>query len=73
MGLLSRPNSRSLASDEWDACVADLQHRNTGGYAVGYNAATEPFIEAGECRRVCTDWILAAEVEHVAWNDLILY
>jgi hypothetical protein len=68
--LLSRPNLRSLASDEWDECVADLQYRDAGEYAVGHNVATQAFIEAGSCRRIRTDWIPKAEVEHVAWNDI---
>jgi hypothetical protein len=69
-GFLSRPNLRSLASDEWDECVADLQYRDTGEYAVGHNVATQAFIDANQCRRVRTDWIPQAEVEHVAWSDI---
>lgn len=69
-GFLSRPNLRSLASDEWDECVADLQYRDAGEYAVGHNVATQAFIETDECRRVRTHWIPQAEVEHVSWNDI---
>ena len=65
---LSRPNLRSLASDEWDECVADLQYRDAGEYAVGHNVGTEAAVEGSECRRVRTQWIPESNVEHVTWN-----
>jgi hypothetical protein len=64
---LPRPDLRSLASNEWDERVADLQYRDVGEYAVGHNVATEAFI--GQSKRCCvvrTSWLPQAEVEHVA-------
>jgi hypothetical protein len=63
---LPRPDLRSLASDDWDERVADLQYRDAGEYAVGHNVATAAFVEEGECRRARTCWIPEAEVERVA-------
>jgi hypothetical protein len=64
---LSRPDLRSLASDEWDERVVDLQYRDLGEYAVGHNVATEAILEDGSCcRAVRTAWIPEAEVERVA-------
>jgi len=64
---LSRPDLRSLASDEWDERVFDLQYRDLGEYAVGHNVATEAILDDGACcRSVRTAWIPEAEVERVA-------
>jgi len=64
---LPRPDLRSLASDEWDQRVADLQYRNVGEYAVGHNVATEAVLEDGICCKLArTAWIPQAEVERVA-------
>lgn len=63
---LPRPDLRSLASDDWDERVADLQYRDAGEYAVGHNVATTASVEEGACRRVRTCWIPEAEVERVA-------
>jgi hypothetical protein len=64
---LSRPDLRSLASDDWDERVGDLQYRDLGEYSVGHNVATEAVLEDGECCRVVrTCWIPEAEVERVA-------
>lgn len=69
-GFLPRPNLRSLASKDWDECLADLQYRDAGEYAVGHNVATQAFLEGGSCHRVQTCWIPEAEVEHVAWREI---
>jgi hypothetical protein len=68
---LSRPDLRSLASDDWDERVADLQYRDLGEYAVGHNVATEAVLDDGACCRVVrTCWIPEAEVERVAPADM---
>src|SRR5439155_10068101 len=68
---LSRPDLRSLASDDWDERVADLQYRDLGEYAVGHNVATEAVLDDGTCCRVVrTCWIPEAEVERVAPADM---
>jgi hypothetical protein len=65
--LLSRPDLRSLASDDWDECVADLQYRDAGEYSVGHNVATEDiFADGNRCIGVRTSWIPEAAVERVA-------
>jgi hypothetical protein len=64
-GFLPRPDLRSLASQDWDESVADLQYRDAGEYAVGHNVATEAVIENGACRVARTCWIPEAEVEAV--------
>jgi hypothetical protein len=66
---LARPDLRSLASDEWDERVADLQYRNVGEYAVGHKVATEAVLDEGAvacCKLARTSWIPQAEVERVA-------
>ena len=64
---LSRPDLRSLASDDWDERVGDLQYRDLGEYSVGHNVATEAVLDDGTCCRVVrTCWIPQAEVERVA-------
>jgi len=64
---LARPDLRSMASDDWDERVADLQYRDVGEYSVGHNVATEAVLEDGTCCRVVrTAWIPQAEVERVA-------
>jgi hypothetical protein len=65
-GFLPRPDLRSLASEDWDERVADLQYRDIGEYAVGHNVATEAVFKEGVCRQVRTEWIPKAEVERVA-------
>ncbi len=63
---LARPDLRSLASDDWDERVGDLQYRDTGEYAVGHNVATEAVLSNGShCQIVRTCWIPQAEVERV--------
>jgi hypothetical protein len=65
--LVPRPNLTGLDSDDWDACVADLQYSDAFEHAVGHNVSTRPVIDAdGQCREVHTRWIPAAEVERVA-------
>lgn len=63
---ISRPDLRSLASEDWDERVADLQYRNVGEFAVGHNVATEAVAKDGACRLVHTAWAPQAEVERVA-------
>jgi Helicase conserved C-terminal domain len=64
---LARPDLRSLASDEWDERVADLQYRDVGEYAVGHNVATDAVLDnASCCKAVCSAWIPQAQVERVA-------
>ena len=64
---LSRPDLRSLASDDWDERVGDLQYRDLGEYSVGHNVATEAVLDDGTCCRVVrTCWIPQTEVERVA-------
>ena len=63
---LPRPDLRSLASDDWDERVADLQYRDTGEYSVGHNVATEAVVNGEKCCKVVrTCWIPQAEVERV--------
>jgi hypothetical protein len=63
---LPRPDLRSVASADWDECLADLQYCDEGEYAVGHNVATEAFLEGDACRAVRSCWIPQAEVERVA-------
>jgi hypothetical protein len=64
---LPRPDLRSLASDDWDERVGDLQYRDAGEFSVGHNVATEAVMKGGTCCQVVlTCWIPEAEVERVA-------
>jgi len=63
---LPRPDLRSLASEDWDERVGDLQYRNTGEFAVGHNVATDAVVLDGTCSLVRTCWIPGAEVDRVA-------
>ena len=66
-----RPNLRSLASDDWDERVADLQYRDACEFAVGHNVATEAVLDAiAIATLVRTCWIPEAEVERVAPAEL---
>lgn len=65
-GFLPRPDLRSIASSDWDECLADLQYCDEGEYAVGHNIATEAFLEGGACRVARSCWIPRADVERVA-------
>lgn len=69
-GFLPRPNLRGLSSKDWDECLADIQYRDAGEYAVGHNVATQAFVTDGACRHIETRWISEAEVEYVAWRDI---
>ena len=63
---LARPDLRSMASGEWDECVADLQYRDIGEYSVGHNVATEAVPDGDKCCKVVrTCWVPQAEVERV--------
>lgn len=69
--LVPRPNVRSLASDEWDERVADLQFRDVCEYGVGHNVATDAVLDDKcDCRRVRTCWIPTAQVERVAPSEI---
>jgi len=69
--LVPRPNLSGLDSDDWDACVADLQYCDAFEYAVGHNVSTHAIVGAdGQCREVHTRWIPTAEVERVAPADI---
>ncbi|MCA9159816.1 MAG: hypothetical protein KDA72_15885, partial [Planctomycetales bacterium] len=63
---VARPNLRSLESDDWDECVADIQYRDACEFSVGHGVSTEAIIADGQCRTVRTCWIPSAEVERVA-------
>jgi hypothetical protein len=63
---LPRPDLRSLASEDWDERVGDLQYRDAGEFAVGHNVATDAVVVEGACHLVRTCWIPQAEVERVA-------
>jgi hypothetical protein len=65
-----RPNLRSLASEDWDERVADLQYRDACEFAVGHSVATEAVLSDGQCHVVRTCWIPQAEVERVAPAEL---
>lgn len=69
-GFIARPNLRSLASDDWDERVADLQYRDACEYAVGHSIATEAVMVDGHCHTVRTCWIPESQVERVAPADL---
>jgi len=72
--LVARPDIRGLAAEQGyassidpDQRVADLQYRDVCEYAVGHGIATHADVdEQGNCRRVRTCWIPAAEVELIA-------
>jgi hypothetical protein len=61
-----RPNLRSLESQDWDECVADLQYCEDCEYAVGHNVSTDAILADGNCKLIRTTWIPQAEVERVA-------
>ncbi len=64
---LPRPNLRSLESEDWDECVADLQYREDCEFAVGHNVSADAILdEKRECRLLRTCWVPQAEVEYVA-------
>ena len=63
---LPRPDLRSLASEDWDERVGDLQYRDAGEFAVGHNVATDAVVVEEVCNVVRTCWIPEAEVERVA-------
>lgn len=63
---LPRPNLATLASDEWDQLVADIQYRDTCEFSVGHAISTEAVIENCYCVIVRTVWIPSAQVERVA-------
>ena len=65
-GFVSRPNLRSLETDEWDMQVADLQYRDASEYAVGHTISTHAEVKDGRCHRVQTTWIPEAQVEKVS-------
>ena len=66
-----RPDLRSLESNDWDECVADLQYRDAFEFAVGHSVATEAVVSDGPaCWTVRTCWIPEAEVEHVASSEI---
>ncbi len=69
-GFLARPNLRSLASDDWDERIADLQYRDECEYAVGHSIATEAVTTDGQCHTVRTCWLPESQVERVAPADL---
>lgn len=67
---VARPDLRGSGSgelsDEWDARVGDLQYRDLFEYAVGHGVAAKINLGAdGSCQEVATEWLPAAEVEHV--------
>jgi hypothetical protein len=62
---ISRPNLRSLESDDWDDRVADLQYRDTFEFSVGHSVSTEAVVEDAGCRTVRSCWLPTAEVEKV--------
>jgi hypothetical protein len=64
---IPRPDLRSLESNDWDECVADLQYRDACEFAVGHNVSTEVLVtDDGQCVTVRTCWIPEAEVERIA-------
>jgi hypothetical protein len=65
-GFVPRPNLRSLESEDWDECVADLQYRGDCEFGVGHNVSTEATFEGNRCERLRTVWIPKADVELVA-------
>ena len=60
-----RYDPRGLDSDDWDERLADLHYRDAAEYAVGHNVSTRAEAADGECRRVHTEWMPSAAVEHV--------
>ncbi|MFN3194045.1 MAG: DISARM system helicase DrmA [Aureliella sp.] len=65
-GFVARPNLRSLESDDWDECVADLQYQDSFEFSVGHGVSTEADTEGNVCNVVRTCWLPSAEVEKVA-------
>ncbi len=64
-GFVARPNLAGLASEDWDARVADLQYRDCFEWTVGHGVATRAIEEGEHCREVTTTWVPTAEVEKV--------
>ena len=65
-GFVSRPNLRSLETDDWDMQVADLQYRDAFEFSVGHTISTHAEVEDGKCHVVRTCWIPEAQVEKVS-------
>ena len=61
--LIARPDVHGLNSEDWDERLADLHFRDVVEYAVGHNVSTTAQVEAGECRRVRTNWMPQATVD----------
>jgi hypothetical protein len=68
--LVSRPDLRSLESDDMDERVADLQYHDDRECAVGHNVATEAELKDGRCSTVRTSWMPQGQVEFVAPADI---
>ncbi len=60
--LIARSDVGGALSDEWDERVADLHYADVPEYATGHGVAADWDLEGGECRRLRTRWLPAAEV-----------
>lgn len=65
-GFVSRPDLRSLETNDWDMQVADLQYRDAFEFSVGHTISTYADVEDGHCHLVRTCWIPEAQVEKVS-------
>ena len=62
-GFVPRPNLRTIGDGDWDDRVADLHYADAPEYATGHGVSATWDLTYGECHRVRTDWLPAAEVE----------
>ena len=58
-----RPDLSRRRTPDWDDQVARLHYADTPAFATGHGVSADWMIENGECRRVCTVWIGASQVE----------
>ena len=58
-----RPDLSRQRTPDWDDHVARLHYADTPAFATGHGVSADWTIEDGECRRVCTVWIGASQVE----------
>ena len=58
-----RPDLSRQRTPDWDDQVARLHYADTPAFATGHGVSADWTIQNGECRRVCTVWIGASQVE----------
>lgn len=63
--VIPRFDSTSVGKNEWDDRLADLHYRDSAEFAVGHNISVRTESIGDECRKVRTEWMPVATVEHV--------